>query len=338
MTTGYLGPRGTFCQAALLRTLDDPAADVRPMPSVDAALSAVRSGELDAAMVPIENSVEGGVPATMDALGSGSPLQVVAEALLPVTFVLAARPGTALADVRRVGSHPHGWAQCRGWVAAHLPGAAYVPALSTAAAAEALSLPGEPPHDAALCAPIAAETFGLDVLARDVGDTAGAVTRFLLVTRPGPPPARTGADRTSVVVFQADDHPGGLLEPAGAVRHPRHQPDPHRVAAHRRRARPLLLLDRRRRPRRRRPHGRGAHRAPPHVHRGAVPRLVPPRRRGRGRGAGEHERRRLRRRRRLAARRARPLSVVGEGFGTQPSHAVDCHRTVVAVRTVRRST
>ncbi|GAB3685801.1 prephenate dehydratase [Angustibacter aerolatus] len=212
MTTGYLGPRGTFCQAALLRTLDDPAADVRPMPSVDAALSAVRSGELDAAMVPIENSVEGGVPATMDALGSGSPLQVVAEALLPVTFVLAARPGTALADVRRVGSHPHGWAQCRGWVAAHLPGAAYVPAVSTAAAAEALSLPGEPPHDAALCAPIAAETFGLDVLARDVGDTAGAVTRFLLVTRPGPPPARTGADRTSVVVFQADDHPGGLLE------------------------------------------------------------------------------------------------------------------------------
>jgi prephenate dehydratase len=189
----------------------------QPMATVDAALAAVRSREADAAMVPIENSVEGGVAATLDALANGTPLRVVREVLVPVTFVLAARPGTRLQDVRRVASHPHGWAQCRRWVAANLPDARYLPALSTAGAAEGLATiagdePEQAPYDAALCAPLAAERFGLDVLARDVGDNTGAVTRFVLVSRPGPLNAPTGNDKTTVVVFQRDDHPGGLLE------------------------------------------------------------------------------------------------------------------------------
>ena len=134
--------------------------------------------------------------------------------LVPITFVLAARPGTALADVRRVASQPHGWAQCRGWVGGNLPDAVYVPALSTAGAAEGLdrSAAEVPLYDAALCAPLAAERFGLEVLATDVGDNAAAVTRFVLVQRPGPVAPPTGADKTTLVVFQADDHPGGLLE------------------------------------------------------------------------------------------------------------------------------
>ncbi|WP_426564412.1 prephenate dehydratase [Angustibacter sp. McL0619] len=210
---GYLGPSGTFTEAALRQVL--PAGAVaRPMASVDAALAAVRSGVLAAAVVPIENSVEGGVSATLDALANGSALRVTREMLVPITFVLAARPGTALADIRRVASHPHGWAQCRGWVGAHLPGAVYVPALSTAGAAEGLdpAAAEAPPYDAALCAPLAAQRFGLEVLATDVGDNAAAVTRFVLVQRPGPVAPPTGADKTSLVVFQADDHPGGLLE------------------------------------------------------------------------------------------------------------------------------
>ncbi len=209
----YLGPSGTFTEAAALQVAGCEGADqLVPLASVDAALTAVRRGEADRAVVPIENSVEGGVPQTLDSLGSGTPLQVVREMLVPITFVLAARPGTTLDDVRRVASHPHGWAQCRGWVGVHLPAATYVPALSTAAAAEGLAGTDPVPYDAALCSPLAAERFGLPVLAEDVGDNAAAVTRFVLVSRPGPLQPPSGADKTSVVVFQHDDHPGGLLE------------------------------------------------------------------------------------------------------------------------------
>ncbi|GAB3598029.1 prephenate dehydratase [Angustibacter peucedani] len=207
----YLGPAGTFTEAALRQVIPDDATPL-PQPSVDAALAAVRSGGAVAAVVPIENSVEGGVSATLDALASGSPLRVTAEVLVPITFVLCARPGTSLADVRRVASHPHGWAQCRGWVGRHLPDATYVPALSTAGAAEGLAGADDVPYDAALCAPSAAERFGLEVLASDVGDNAAAVTRFVLVQPPGALPEPTGADKTTLVVYQADDHPGGLLE------------------------------------------------------------------------------------------------------------------------------
>jgi prephenate dehydratase len=207
----YLGPQGTFTEAAVLQVVSDGDEPV-PMASVDAALTALRAGEVDRAVVPIENSVEGGVPQTLDSLGNGSSLMVVREMLVPITFVLAARAGTSLADVRRVSSHPHGWAQCRAWLAAHLPQASYVPALSTAAPAEGLAAPGDPPYDAALCSPLAAERFGLTLLAHGVGDNAGAVTRFVLVSRPGPVGPPSGADKTSVVVFQHDDHPGGLLE------------------------------------------------------------------------------------------------------------------------------
>ncbi|MGN6612348.1 MAG: prephenate dehydratase [Angustibacter sp.] len=210
---GFLGPAGTFTEAALRQVLPGEA-DAVAMPSVDAALAAVRTGDLDAAVVPIENSVEGGVSATLDALATGGPLRVTREMLVPITFVLAVRPGTALADVRRVASHPHGWAQCRGWVGSTLPEAVYVPALSTAAAAEGLDVAhaDAPPYDAALCAPLAAQRFGLEMLAENVGDNAAAVTRFVLVQRPGEVPAPTGADKTTLVVYQADDHPGGLLE------------------------------------------------------------------------------------------------------------------------------
>jgi prephenate dehydratase len=209
----YLGPEGTFTEAALRQV---PAADRGehvPCASVDAALEAVRAGEVDAAMVPIENSVEGGVSATLDALAAGDPLMVVREVLVPVTFVLAARPGTRLDDVAVVSSHPHAQAQCRHWLSAALPKARYVPAVSTAAAAAALTgtaTEGSP--DAALCAPIAAQRYRLDVLAEAVEDNTGAVTRFVLVGRPAPPPPPTGADKTTLVVHLPEDHAGALLE------------------------------------------------------------------------------------------------------------------------------
>jgi prephenate dehydratase len=211
---GFLGPTGTFTEMALrqYRPITTAGDGERiPFVSVDAALAALRAGDLDAAMVPIENSVEGGVSATLDALASGDPLVVVAEQVVPITFVLAAPAGIALADIRTVSTHPHAWAQVRAWMGSHLPDVEYLPGASTAAAAAGLA--GErPPYQGAICAPVAAANHGLTILSEDIGDNSGAVTRFVLVARPGRLPAPTGADKTSVVLFQREDHPGGLLE------------------------------------------------------------------------------------------------------------------------------
>ena len=129
----YLGPAGTFTHAAL-RQVAGEACEV-PAHDVPSALEMVRRGEADYAVVPIENSVEGGVNATLDSLTAGSPLEIKAEMLVPIVFCLAVRPGTGLGDIRRIATHPHAWAQCRRWIRAHIPEAVHVPATSTAAGA-----------------------------------------------------------------------------------------------------------------------------------------------------------------------------------------------------------
>src|SRR5215211_3540306 len=172
----YLGPEGTFAEAALSTAVASSEGARYPQPSVAAALAAVRSGDADAALVPLENSVEGSVPATMDGLAQGEPLVITREVFTEVAFTLAARPGTALDDVRAVASHPHALAQTAGWLAEH--GLETLPVASTAGAARAVAA-GE--FDAAICAPIAADRYGLARLADDVADHAGAVTRFVLV-------------------------------------------------------------------------------------------------------------------------------------------------------------
>ena len=207
----YLGPAGTFTEAALLDWLAGRPARLVACSSIEAALDCARSGEVAGAMVPLENSIEGSVSATLDALATGDPLVIVGESHVPVTFALMARPGTSLADVRRVGSFPHAEAQCRAWVAEHLPQAQFVPAASTATAAAALADPGTP-YDAALAAPLAAQVYGLDILADEVADNLGAETRFVLVTRPCPPQPATGADKTTLAAYIGEDHPGALLE------------------------------------------------------------------------------------------------------------------------------
>jgi prephenate dehydratase len=209
----YLGPEGTFAEAALLRLASSAPApvaggDARPEASVAAALAAVRSGECDAALVPMENSVEGSVPATMDGLVYGEPLVIMREVFLEVAFVLAVRAGTAASGVRTVASHPHALAQCRGRIAELLPDADVLPASSTADAARRVA---EGEYDAAVCAAIAAERYGLATLDTALADHPGAVTRFVLVQRPGPVPAPTGADKTTVTAVVAD-RTGALLD------------------------------------------------------------------------------------------------------------------------------
>lgn len=205
----YLGPAGTFTEAALRTLPESVGAEIEPAASVVAALEAVREGRADAALVPFENSVEGAVPATLDELSAGAPVQIRREVLLPVRFALLGRPGSSLADVRTVSGHPHSQPQCRHWLAANLPGRQWRPAASNADAARDVS---RGIVDAALAGAFAAEQYGLEVLAHDVHDVDGAVTRFVLVGPPGPPPPPTGADRTTVVAYEREDHPGALLE------------------------------------------------------------------------------------------------------------------------------
>lgn len=211
---GFLGPAATFTEAALLRLIADRGfADAQSIPahSVDEALAAVAAGDLSGAVVPMENSVEGGVPATLDALTRHGELQIVAETLIDVRFVLAARPGTQLSDITAFGTHPHAEAQTRGWVAGHLPGVTYVPASSTAAAAQTAAEDGSD-YQAAVCPALAAQRYGLEVLADDIGDRHDTVTRFVLVRKPAAMPPATGADKTTIVAALASDRAGSLLE------------------------------------------------------------------------------------------------------------------------------
>lgn len=205
----YLGPPGTFTEAAV-RTLDSSAhPDALSCPSIQATLEAVRAGEAELGVVPIESSVEGAVTATLDELAVGPELLICAEVLVPVEFALLARPGTLLADVHRVGGHPVAQPQCRNWLAAHLPEATWYPATSNSEAAR-LTADGE--LDAALAGEFAAELYGLVPLATAVHDRDDAVTRFVAVRQPGELPARSRADKTSVVAFLMDDHPGALMD------------------------------------------------------------------------------------------------------------------------------
>lgn len=166
-------------------------------------------------MVPLENSVEGSVNATLDELIRGEPLMISREVLIPVEFALLARSGTNLADVANIVTHPVAEAQCRSWVGKHLPDAQMFRTASTAAAAAmvANSQDGpDGPYNAAIAAQVAADHYRLATLATGIGDDPDAVTRFVLVTKPGSPPPQAGATKTSLVAFIRDDHPGALLE------------------------------------------------------------------------------------------------------------------------------
>ncbi|MBU3752243.1 MAG: prephenate dehydratase, partial [Mycobacterium sp.] len=137
----YLGPEGTFSEAALLRmaagAMVPDAGELQPQPaeSTPAALEAVRAGAADFACVPIENSIEGSVLPTLDSLAAGPPLQIYAELTLDVAFSIVTRPGVAAGRVVTVAAFPVAAAQVRRWLAEHLPGAEVVPANSNAAAA-----------------------------------------------------------------------------------------------------------------------------------------------------------------------------------------------------------
>lgn len=214
MTIAYLGPAGTFTQSAL-HQIDPDSSHQLPVVSVAAALSAVREGEADSAVVPIENSVEGGVSATLDSMAVGPELRIIAEMIVPIRFVLVALRPMELSEIRVISTHSHAWAQVRTWAQQSIPEAEYIPASSTAAGAVGLLSTGERAgYDAAICSPAVVGAYPeLTVLAEDIADNRAAVTRFVQVARPDRGlPRRTGSDRTTVMIPLWEDRAGALME------------------------------------------------------------------------------------------------------------------------------
>lgn len=203
----YLGPAGTFTEQALLQVPGAADAERVPVANVGEALRDVVEARSDAAMIAVENSLEGVVTAAADALATMQGLRIVSEHLVTVDFSLVAAPGTRLDDVEVVVAHPVAYGQCLAWLAEHLPHHQHLAASSNVTSAMTLG-----PGQAALSTPTIRDVVDVEVLAEHVVDNQDAVTRFVLVGTPGALPERTGADKTSVIVELPSDAPGTLLE------------------------------------------------------------------------------------------------------------------------------
>ena len=204
----YLGPAGTFTEQALVSQSDLSSAELVPLPKFVDVLDATSDGRCPiSGFVAIENAIEGTVNITLDALAFDHDLLIQREVVLDIQLNLMARPGTRREDVAAVFSHPVANAQCRGFLNKELPEAEVKAANSTS---EAAVMAADDPTIAALAPRLAAEKYGLDLLATDVADHPGNQTRFVLVA-PSGVPARSGHDKTTVVLTQRHDHPGSLV-------------------------------------------------------------------------------------------------------------------------------
>lgn len=208
-TVGFFGPFGTFTEQALRTQPDLVLGDVIAFRTVPDVLDAVTAGQIDLGFVPLENSTEGMVNFTLDALAFDHDLVIVREVVLDIHLCLAARPGTTIADITDVLSIPVATAQCHRFLREHLPVAEFRTALSTAGAAEAVS-EDEAIGLAAIAPRVAAERYDLEVLAENIEDHDGNQTRFVVVRREGVAKS-TGHDRTALVVYQRADEPGSLI-------------------------------------------------------------------------------------------------------------------------------
>lgn len=222
------GPGGGVGAGGAAKVAPDAAATVVPVPvtSPQEAIDAVRNGRADYACVAIENSVDGPVTPTFDALASGFPapdsqdglpgeaseaqggVQIYAELDLEIRFAMMVRPGTTYAQCRTISTHPVAYQQVKGWLAQHIPEHEFVPASSNAAAA---GLVAQGQVDIAAAPAPAAHLHGLEILADRIADNAQARTRFVLVGPTGTVPPRTGHDRTAVV-FTLKNEPGSLVK------------------------------------------------------------------------------------------------------------------------------
>src|SRR5512136_2557093 len=203
LTVAYLGPQGTFSEMALGKQFGT-SVEALPGASIDEVFRAAETGAAAYAVVPVENSTDGAIGRTLDLL-LATPLRICAEVVLRVQQNLMAKRAS-MKTIRKVYSHPQSLAQCQGWLAQNLPGAQRVPAASNA---EGARLAAKEASAAAIGPEIAAERYGLKILARSIEDDAKNRTRFLVLGTQDAGPS--GKDRTSLVMT-THNRPGSLLE------------------------------------------------------------------------------------------------------------------------------
>jgi prephenate dehydratase len=209
---GYLGPAGTFTEQALLTQANLASGDRIPFRTVPDVLDAVQGGEVQKGVVPIENSIEGMVNFTQDALAFDYDLLIQREIVLDIRHALLTAPGASITDIRAVVSIPVATAQCHAWLRNNLRNADVHSATSTADAARVAGqhVAAGDTWWAAIGSAAAAAANGLVVLASNIADHASNQTRFVVVGKDGIP-QRSGHDRTAIVVFQRADEPGSLI-------------------------------------------------------------------------------------------------------------------------------
>jgi prephenate dehydratase len=204
----YLGPAGTFSEeAAIAYAAAQPGARLVPLSSIPAVVTAIETGAATVGVLPIENLLEGSVTFTLDLLIHETGLQIAGETVIPIRQYLVARDGIALSDAKVLYGHPQSLGQCRKFIERCLPGVATVASLSNSAApAEALA--DERPA-VAISTLRAAELTGARIIARDIADTPGNVTRFIVLAPQDSPP--TGDDKTSFCFGFLEDRAGTLV-------------------------------------------------------------------------------------------------------------------------------
>jgi chorismate mutase/prephenate dehydratase len=208
LQVAYLGPEGTFTQAAALKHFGH-AAICCSQPTIDAVFAQVESGECNYGVVPVENSTEGMVSHTLDSF-MDSPLKIAGEVELRIAHHLLVRPGTDRATITRICAHQQALAQCRNWLDRHWP---HVEREAVSSNGEAARMADEVPGVAAVAGDLAAEAYGLEKLAEHIEDYADNTTRFLVIGREDVAPC--GDDKTSIIV-SSRNKPGALfalLEP-----------------------------------------------------------------------------------------------------------------------------
>src|SRR5919108_4165258 len=212
MRVAYLGPPGTFNHDALRSASGADDLEAVAAPTVYDAILAVESGDVDRALVPFENSLEGSVRATLDTLVlEASSVTIIGEHDLAIRHSLIARREMGLDEIGVVLSHPQASAQCARFIRERMPGAEVRAAASTAEAVREVSVSREP--WAALGAASAARIYGCVVLREGIEDTPENVTRFVWVAPAGTRPGGEGPWRTTLVFAElGDDHPGALVE------------------------------------------------------------------------------------------------------------------------------
>ena len=207
LKVAYLGPESTFTHEAARRAFGG-SVGLEPAATVADVFSRVERGEAQHGVVPVENSMEGAVTHTLDEL-MGSPLRICGEVYLPISQNLLSREGSR-ERVEKVYSHPMALAQAGAWLRRELPHAAIEEAESTA---EAARLASEEGGVAAIGSSLAADYYGLRILATDIQDARTNATRFIVLGREWAGP--TGRDKTSVV-FSFKNRPGGLRDALSA--------------------------------------------------------------------------------------------------------------------------